>query len=291
MIRSLIQNLEARLQAAGVKESRTCAEYLLSSAMGVSRLDLYLLNSICPEKIPRSWVDACCSRLERHEPLQYVLGETEFMGRIFRCDRRALIPRPETEEMIRHAISLLVQSQNTAPAIVDAGTGSGCVAITLRLEFPGAAITATECSAEALELAQENAEALEAGPITWLNSNLLDGLAAHSMDMVISNPPYIRSSEIRRLDRNIRDYEPRLALDGGGDGLVIIRRLVSDALRVLRPGGTLIMEIGEDQGAAVKALLDENEFDDVRVVPDINGHDRVAIACRRRGRLQTRLSV
>jgi len=279
MTRTLLPRLTARLLAEGIPEARTQAEYLLSSALGVRRLDLYLLPDIPRlDAAALRRLDADCERLARHEPLQYVLGETEFMGRRFRSDPRALIPRPETEELVRHALELLPAGRTPAPGIVEAGTGSGCIAVTLRLERPGAAVTATDCSPEALALARENAVALHADRIDWRLCDLLDGIPPRSMDLVISNPPYIATDELDGLDRNVRDHEPRLALDGGADGLDVIRRLASQAAHVLRPGGQLLLEIGEDQGTAVPGILTQHGYTAVRVLRDMNGHHRVVTA-------------
>ncbi len=268
-----------RLRGAGIPEARVQAEYLLSAALGVRRLDLYMLPETARvDEAALHRLDADCNRLANHEPLQYVLGETEFMGRRFRCDRRALIPRPETEELVRYALTHIPDGRHPAPDIVEVGTGSGCIAITLRLERPASAVTATDCSPEALDLARKNADALQADPIHWRQCDLLGGLPARSMDIVISNPPYIATKELGGLDRNVRDYEPRLALDGGGDGLDVIRRLIDQAREVLRPGGQLFLEIGEDQGAAVSEILARHGYTAVHVLKDINGCDRVVAA-------------
>lgn len=220
-------------------------------------------------------------RLEAHEPIQYVTGQAEFLRRTFAVDRRALIPRPETEHLVMDALSDPALSAIPAPRIADVGTGSGVLAVSLALARPDARVTAVDISADALELARENARRFSVeGRIAWRRHALLDGLAAGTLDAVVANLPYVPTPEIETLEARIRDHEPRVALEGGPDGLRLITRLLPQAARVLRPGGLLLLEIGDGQGPAVRDALEAGPFTAIHIRPDAAGHDRIARAVR-----------
>ena len=193
-------------------------------------------------------------------------------------DARALIPRPETEELVACAEEFLRGRERSVA--VDVCTGSGCIACALAKRVPGARVLATDLSAAALDLARENARALEAA-VEFRQADLLAGIPAASVDLVVSNPPYVATAEIARLDRTVRDFEPHLALDGGADGLQLISRLVAEAAHVLKSGGKLMMEIGEDQAAAIEEILCHTpHLQFQRLMSDFAGKCRVAMAVR-----------
>ena len=218
-------------------------------------------------------------RLEQDEPVQYVIGETDFMGLRIQCDPRALIPRPETEQLVELAEAFL-QDKVGSPVVVDVCTGTGCMACALAKRVPQARVIATDLSPEALALAQINASALDVS-IDFRQADLLTGVPDNHVDLVVSNPPYVSAPECDRLPRLVRDFEPRMALDGGGDGLRVISRLVSEAARVLTSESLFILEIGEDQADAVTELLCQtNHFNQIHLKFDYAKLARVVTARR-----------
>lgn len=277
----VVQGIAAKLERAGRDEGGTKARWLISHVTGVPFGDI-TTKGIRP-MIKEQW-DALGEFLHRviaGEPVQYVVGNADFLGRVFLCDRRALIPRPETEELVEAVAALVRAWPETAssPArlrIVDVGTGTGCIAISLALELPRAEVIATDLSAEALALARENATAHgQDARVTFRQADLLDGFAPASADLIVSNPPYIAENEAASLAQEIREHEPHAALFAGADGLAVIRRLADQAAVVLRPGGRLFLEIGESQGESVRGILDGAGFTEIAVRKDLAGHDRI----------------
>lgn len=278
-IRERLRGAETALQEAGRAEARTLAEWLLAEAAGLGRLDVLAQGDRVLDESACHRLDSWVARVARGEPMQYVLGVAPFLGRNFHCDPRALIPRPETEELCEWALASI--SRDAATRIADVGTGSGCIAITIALERPHAQVTATDLSPLALDLARENAAQYGVqSRISWRQGDLLTGMPDDAFDMIVSNPPYVSENEWWQLDRTVRDYEPRLALIAERDGLDAIRRLAEQARHALAPGGTLWMEIGNDQGPAVRAFLIENGYEAVRIHRDLAGHERMAEARR-----------
>jgi release factor glutamine methyltransferase len=282
-MKRLIDVLQAAtdyLAARGVEHARLKMEQLMSHVLQCPRLQLYMRFETTLTEPQLEALRQGLKRLAAGEPLQYVVGDTGFMGHTFKVDRRALIPRPDTEPLVEIVLACESLWQREQPAIVEVGTGSGCIIISLALAKPGAYL-AIDRDAEALALARENAERLQASErIGFREGDLLAGLADGSADAVVANLPYIRTAEVQALPRHIRDHEPLAALDGGEDGLDVIRRLVADAQRVVRPGGWLFLEIGCDQGPAVRALLEAGGYSGVAVRQDLGGRDRVVSACR-----------
>ena len=282
-MKRLLEVLQAAteyLAARGVENARLVTEQLMSHVLECPRLQLYVrFESVLTEPQLEA-MRRGMKRLAAGEPLQYVTGDTAFMGHLFKTDRRALIPRPDTEPLVEAVLACGTLWARPAPAIVEVGTGSGCIAISLALVHP-AAYTAIDVSADALALASENAQRLQvADRLTFRQGDLLAGLAAGSADAVVANLPYIRTLDLAALPRHIREHEPALALDGGADGLDLIRRLAGEALAVLKPGGWIFLEIGFDQGASMRACLGDLGYADVTVRPDAGGRDRVVSACK-----------
>jgi release factor glutamine methyltransferase len=221
-------------------------------------------------------------RVAAGEPVQYVLGQVEFMGRVFRTDRRALIPRPETELLVEEVLKCEALWQSARPAVTDVGTGTGCVIISLALERTNGLYMAFDTSGDAIALARENASALGADKsVAFTGDDMSDVVEPAMLDAVVSNPPYVATSEWERLPRHIRDFEPRQALDGGPDGLRVTTSVVGDAAIALKPGGRIFLEIGHDQATRVRNLLEEAGFSDVSVRRDTAGHDRIVSAILR----------
>ena len=273
----LLAASQARLEKAGIAEAENKLRWVAAHLLGCNLLDV--LRHLCeiPGLEMLRQYEAAVARLEKDEPVQYVIGETDFMGLKIHCDARALIPRPETELLAGCAEEFLRGRE--APIVVDVCTGTGCVACALAKRVPGAHVRATDISPAALDLARENARQLGI-EVDFVQADLLAGVTDASVDLVVSNPPYVASAECDRLLRTVRDFEPRLALDGGFDGLRLISRLVSEADRVLTSGGRLMMEIGEDQAEAVAEILCQTTRFNLSLKSDFAGKPRVAIVFR-----------
>jgi release factor glutamine methyltransferase len=258
-----------------VDAPRLTTEVLLAHVLKTTRVRLYVDLDRPMEKTELAAFRSLIERRMAGEPTQYLTGVREFYNRPFKVDPRVLIPRPETELLVEAALHKLPKD---GPGLaLDVCTGSGCIAISLAAERPQATVMATDLSADACALARENAQALGvAERVTVLLGNLYAPLPPDArFDVVASNPPYIASGEIPTLSAEVR-REPHMALDGGPDGLVLIRKVIEGARRVLKPGGLLAMEIGETQGEAVKALLQAAGYDDARVEKDLERRDRLA---------------
>ncbi len=220
---------------------------------------------------------ALIDRRRKHEPVAYLLGVREFHGRPFLVGPGVLVPRPETEGLVEAARQWLTGPGRVS--VVDVGTGSGCIAITLALEVPACRVIAIDTSSVALDVARRNAAALGACGIEWRLGDLLAGVPG-PVDLVVSNPPYIPECDRASLTPDVRDHEPTTALFAGADGLDVIRRLIPEAARVLRPGGALLMEIGFGQADAVTRLLCDAGFGAPQCHPDLQGIPRVIAAER-----------
>lgn len=274
-----------RLEAAGVGEAVQKARWVFGAAYGCGLLDAER-RARAGEEPRGGWggVERMLARMEGGEPVQYAVGECDFLDFTLKCDRRALIPRPETEEWVAAALEEL-SAMGGAGRIADVCTGSGCIAAAVARRFPAARVVATDLSGEALELARENFARLGvAEHVETRQCDLLGGRAEDegAFAAVLSNPPYIASAACETLEPVVRDFEPRLALDGGGDGLRVISRLAEEAGRVLQSGGRLWIEIGDEQGAAVEEILwKTNQFREIRVRCDFAGRARCAAAVRR----------
>ncbi len=240
------------LAEQGIESPGLDAEVILSNVLDISKAQLYArpdrrLYSM-HQLVYRAWV----KRRAEHEPVAYIVGYKEFYGIDFYVDRRVLIPRPETELLVEKAIEL-AHEIGGAPVLAEVGTGSGAVAVSLALHLPQATIYATDISQEALAVAALNCERHEVQERVRLLAGDLLAPLSEAVDLIVANLPYVRRTEFRGLARDIVDYEPRLALDGGPDGLEPIQRLLAQAGPYLRPQGAILLEIGSDQGAAVTA--------------------------------------
>lgn len=210
-----------------------------------------------------------------HRPMAYILGHKEFMSMDFMVNESVLIPRPDTECVVEEAVKLL--SATNAVTVLEIGTGSGCIAMSMAKILPDIKVTAIDCSQDALRVAKENALLHDvADRVSFLQMDILKAAPAESYDCVISNPPYISAEEMACLAADIKEYEPSGALDGGMDGLTFYRRIVS--LSCLKDGGYLIFEIGDTQAEAVQNLLQKNAFGDIRIIKDLAGADRGIVA-------------
>ncbi len=269
------------LASQGIAEAPLEGEVLLLHVLGCDRAALYAHGEE-PLTADRSRrLAALVVRRAQREPLAYIVGHREFYGLDFQVDRRALIPRPETELLVDEALKLyplLVPHFERPLRIADVGTGSGCLAVTLARLIPESQVYATDLSAEALALAGENARCHGvAGRITFLKGDLLQPLPVLA-DLVVANPPYVKDSEWESLAPEIRAHEPAQALRGGPDGLAVIRRLLAQVSnRVGRPAA-LVLELGADQGQAVHELANQLfPWGLCEVVRELNGRDRALV--------------
>lgn len=258
----------------GVESPRLTIELLLAQVLQKKRLELYLEFERVLDEATLARLREMVRRRAAGEPLQYITGEAEFHGWKLTVDRRVLIPRPETELLVD------VVAARQPASVVDVGTGSGCVAVALAKLLPNAEILATDISAEALSVAQVNAarHGVEKN-VRFFAGDLLSAIPSSvRVEAVVSNPPYIARGDWATLPKEVRDFEPALALAAGEDGLEIIHRLVTAAGRALAPKGFVALEIGAGQRAAVERLFGEHEFAVVEVVKDLQGHERVIVA-------------
>lgn len=274
-IREATRHSIQTLEAAGVPDPHADAALLLAHVVGLPRLDLSLAPSmsLTPEQEQRL-SSLLFSRASR-EPLQYLLKEQCFFGLDFTVDARVLIPRPETETLCEVALAFL--KTRRTPRVLDLCTGSGAIAVTIKQECPSSEVTATDISLEALTLAQENAARLGAS-VRFLQGDLFAPVAGERYDAIVSNPPYIESEACEILQPEVL-REPRMALDGGKDGLDFYRAIARQAAGHLLPGGLLSMEIGDTQGLAVCELLQaEKAYTTPVIHKDLQGKDRVVCA-------------
>ena len=282
--KEIISKSSEYLEAKGVPDARVASELLAARLLHLGR---GILAGEMEKVVPEKCVEAMrrgMARLVRGEPIQYVLGEWDFRTLTLKCDRRALIPRPETEELVSRVLSHLhtrLSSSVSRPFIVDVGTGTGSIILSLAKEFSGDAVfLGTDISEDAIALAKENAE--RCGLAEKVKFAVMDGLdefdEPQCVDVLVSNPPYIESAVCETLDPRVKDFEPRLALDGGTSGLDFYDRYLSDAVNLLKPGGAVFFEIGENQGEAVRQLMFDCGFDEIKIEKDYAGHDRYASA-------------
>ncbi|MGH2348356.1 MAG: peptide chain release factor N(5)-glutamine methyltransferase [bacterium] len=270
------------LAAAGSSEAAVEAELLLRRAAGWDRAGLYTRWESPLADSSWSAYRALLDERAAGRPVHYVLGAREFMGLSFRVDERGLIPRPETEVLVETVLDFLAgprtPDSEPRPIVVDVGTGSGCIAISVAYYAPEARVLATDISPAALELADENARRHGvAGRIRFHCGDALDPLPdelAGRVDVIASNPPYVAEALAATLPREIRDYEPPVAVVAPGDGLGMHRLLAASARRWLRPGGLLAMEVGAGQAAAICEVLQPG-YGEVEVFADYGGIDRV----------------
>jgi release factor glutamine methyltransferase len=278
ILRAWLTRGEAELSAGPHPErARRDAESLLLHLFGKSKA--WLLAHVDDDFAGCSAIryEALLQRRLAGEPIQYITGEAEFYGLPFRVTRDVLIPRPETELLIEKTLELAAQFQQ--PRIVDIGTGSGAIAITLAHRLPDARVTTIDVSESALVIARENAERNGiASRIRFLQGDLLSPAANEQFDIVVSNPPYVPITDLDTLAVEVRDHEPALALFAGNDGLDIYRRLIPGAHASLVPNGFIALEIGFGQSQAIQALLADAGFSRIEFIPDLQGILRVAVA-------------
>ena len=268
------KSAQARLKDGRIDSPSIDARLLLEAATGATRTDILTdpYRAVTPEQ--QAALDGYVERRLKREPVSRILGKKGFWKILLNVTPDVLSPRPDTEALLD--VILLAFPPHRAFEMIDLGTGSGAILLATLAERIGARGLGTDISSEALAVARENAANLDLdGRATFLRTEWAAGIADHSFDLVASNPPYIPSDDIDGLDPEVRDHDPRLALDGGPDGLQPYRDLAPEIARILRPEGVFAVEIGWDQGEAVKALFDAAGFTGVKVVKDLGDRDRV----------------
>ncbi len=276
----VIQRSADFLTRKGVESPRLQVELLLAHLLQMPRMKLYLNFDRTLNEVELDALRALIKRRGEREPLQHIVGTTSFCGFEFAVNRDVLIPRPETELLAEQAWTFLATLGPASPTVLDFGTGSGCLAITIALKSPGAVVHALDISEAALTVARANALKLGAGDRVLFHAG--DGFAALepglSFDLIVSNPPYIPNAEITTLEPEVRDFDPRLALDGGADGLEFYRLLATQAGGRLKPGGRLMLELGAGQHHDVSALLTTGGWVVEGLLKDYCGRERILIA-------------
>lgn len=281
-VAALVEAAAARLSEAGftTDDARRDAGVLARGLLGWSLADwLSRSHSAPPAEFEESFRHLIERRRTR-EPVAYLLGTKEFYGRLFRVTPDTLIPRPETEGLVEAALAWLSRTDTDRVRLVDVGTGTGCIAISIALEAPGQPgldITATDVSPAALEVASGNAARHGAAGIDFRRAAFLDSVVG-PVDLIVSNPPYVPSSDRDTMQPDVAGFEPGIALFAGADGLDVIRHLIASASRVLTPGGALMLEIGIGQADAVAALMESAGFTSVERRRDLQGIDRIIVA-------------
>lgn len=273
------QSAKARLEAVGLTGPVIDARLLVEAAADATRADIVTdpHRALTPEQ-EATFADYV-SRRERREPVSHILGRKGFWKVMLAVNADVLTPRPETEVIVDYVLKQFPDAM--AFNVLDLGVGSGAIILSILAERPAAKGLATDISDEALAVARENASNLGlASRLAFARGDWTAGLADESFDVIVSNPPYIASEVIETLEPEVRQYDPRIALDGGQDGLDAYRRLAPEIMRVLKPGGAFAVEIGFDQKDAVEALFKEAGASDVWTIKDLSTHDRVVVGVK-----------
>lgn len=261
-----------QLTQSDIQEAGLEARLLLEWCCGTDRNTLLVHGErrIAAEEYDK--YQDCITERKEHVPLQYITSEQEFMGLTFNVNKDVLIPRQDTEILVEEAMRYLHDGMH----ILDMCTGSGCILISLLHYSNDCTGVGADVSEEALQVARENAERMSEKKVSWVCSNLFEQLdCKEKFDMIVSNPPYIRTSVIETLMPEVREHEPRAALDGAEDGLSFYRKIIAQAEAYLSNEGMLLVEIGYDQGEAVRALMEEAGYEEIEIVKDFAGLDRV----------------
>lgn len=281
--RKLLDWLRGALKDKGVDDARLCAELLVANVIGCERLRLYMEadRPATPEELTA--LRALAKRALNHEPVQYLVGEWSFYGITLNTDKRALIPRPESQTLVDEAVTSIKAIDGRAPLVADVCTGSGCIAIAIASQVPTAIVHACDIDADAIALAAENIERTNlADRITNYEGDLLAALPeGEPYDAIVANPPYIPDDEWGEVAPNVKDHEPTHALRGGADGLDLVRPLIVQATDRLRSGGLLAIEVATARAEEALQLLTADErYRDARIVRDFAGRPRIVTAVR-----------
>ncbi|HEX4951052.1 MAG TPA: peptide chain release factor N(5)-glutamine methyltransferase [Blastocatellia bacterium] len=278
-IADTLKQASHHLRQSEVPNDLLDAQTLLAHALGKDRTYLIIhFNETLSDEL-RAAYQALIERRATGEPLQYIVGHQQFYGLEFEVTPDVLIPRPETELIVEETLRLAANSAQ--PVIIDVGTGSGCLAVTLARELEDAQVIATDISPAALAVARRNAERNGVQDrIVFVEGDLLSGVTT-TADFIVSNPPYVAAHELPTLQREVRDWEPKIALTDFADGLEFYRRLLREAPAHLKPNGCLLMEMGYQQSETIKALVDRDVWSEPRALQDLQRIERTLVLARR----------
>ena len=273
-IGSLVKWATDDFRTRGIENPRLDAELIVAHVLGIDRTRV-IIESLRPlEGAELARLRELVKRRRSHEPIAYLRGTREFYGLSFKVDSRVLIPRPDTEALVETALARSAQV-SLSMRLLDLCTGSGCVAIAIARQRPTSKVTASDISVDALNVARENAYRLGAYNVAFVESDLFARVPSQRFDVITANPPYIASAEIPELMADVRDFEPRLALDGGADGLDLVRRILDGAPERLEKDGVLAMEIGAGEAPATAALFEERGWREIEIARDYAKIERV----------------
>lgn len=278
-IRRLLSWTEGFFRDKGIESPRLEAQILLSHILKCKRIDLYVRSEDETTEEQRTAFKTMIKKRVEGCPVAYLVGQREFYQLAFDVNPSVLIPRPETEFLVVECLRLLKGKES--PSLLDIGTGSGCIALSIAHQHPTVRLAAVDISADALAVARANAAKYGLSErVRFLEGDLFAPVASEQFDIVVSNPPYVSENEMAALAKDIRDYEPRLALFGGPDGLAVYRRLIADAARHLERGGHLVLEIGATQEKAVRSLIEQQLGLEV-IATRLDGQKlpRIIVAC------------
>ena len=272
--KQLFQDFVSKLTRSDREEATAIGYVVLESLFGLSRTDVLAGKDIAI--IDQEKISDIVARVNGDEPIQYILGQADFYGRKFFVTPSVLIPRPETEELVHQVLRFASSKKNDPQKILDIGTGSGCISVTLSLELPSAQVFATDISRDALLVAEANTRVLHAN-VEFLKHDILkQPLQIKDLDIVVSNPPYIAQQEKSSMSKHVVDHEPHLALFvSDHDPMIFYRAIANQSKHVLKPEGLLIVEINERFGNEVKDIFQQNGFTNVIIVKDVSGKDRI----------------
>ena len=282
-IQKLLNWVTEYLTGKGIDSPRLSAELLLSQVLGLKRIELYTQFDKPVDKQQLDRLHDLVERAGQNEPIAYLVGRTEFYSLEINITPDCMVPRPETELLVERAIEFL-RTRTSTQFVCDLCTGSGCIAVAIAKNFPDARIIATDICDSALAVAAGNIEKHQLKDrITLLCGDLFDpiisGLDVNEFDLIVCNPPYVSTAEYEKLDRNVKDYEPKIALFAGVDGLDIYRRIIEKSDEFLKSDAALMLEIGFAQGQAVRQLLEQTgAFAEIKIEKDFHNNDRIVSA-------------
>jgi len=271
-LKGLLADGTKMLTQAGIDEAELDARYILEYITGLNSAQYFIHTEDIIEKNKAEEFFRLIERRSKRIPLSYVIGTRDFFGLTFKVDENVLIPEQETELLVEEVIK-----HSEGKSVLDMCTGSGCIAISIALFGKPSKVAASDISEKALEVARENAKSLKAGEISFIQGDMFENVT-DKFDIIVSNPPYIETGEIDELMPEVRDYIPRLALDGDIDGLKFYRIISKEAVKKLNKNGRIFYEIGYNQSRAVASILLENGFTDVKIMKDYSGLDRIVMA-------------
>ena len=271
-LKGLLTDGTKMLTQAGIDEAELDARYILEYITGLNSAQYFIHSEDIIEKNKAEEFFRLIERRSKRIPLSYVIGTRDFFGLTFKVDENVLIPEQETELLVEEVIK-----HSEGKSVLDMCTGSGCIAISIALFGKPSKVAASDISEKALEVARENAKSLKAGEISFIQGDMFENVT-DKFDIIVSNPPYIETGEIDELMPEVRDYIPRLALDGDIDGLKFYRIISKEAVKKLNKNGRIFYEIGYNQSRAVASILLENGFTDVKIMKDYSGLDRIVMA-------------